>query len=193
MGLEELGVDSLMATEVLREINSKFAITLRMEELLGCSDLAALAAKVGTSKEELEGSRPESVSDADLFDLDGFVQTFAGCKGDFDTFAREAEALGFWEDVYPRQNELAVAYILQTFQVLGCDVRQLPAGSDVPQPSLDLPQHDKLVKRFLGFLRETGIIEAGGEDKFVRTPQGHQQDVRGFPFGGAPSRPPGTC
>lgn len=95
MGLEELGVDSLMATEVLREINSRFAMTLRMEELLGCSDLAALAAKVGISKEEPEGSRPERVSDADLFDLDGFVQTFARCKGDFDMFAEEAEALGF--------------------------------------------------------------------------------------------------
>lgn len=51
MGLEELGVDSLMATEVMREVNSKFAITLRVEELLAGDDLAALAAKIGISEQ----------------------------------------------------------------------------------------------------------------------------------------------
>lgn len=174
-GLEELGIDSLMATEVLREINSKFLVALRMEDLFLCDKLAPLAAKIGIS-EELGRSTGDQKGDshttsliyeADL-NLDNFVRAFAECRGKFDALAKETGASGFWKDVYSRQTELAVGYIVAAFKKMGCDIDRFTAGDNMPKPSSYLPYHGKLARQFLNLLEKMELVIVDNEGNIVR-------------------------
>lgn len=74
------------------------------------------------------------------------------------TLTQETGWAGFFSGAHQKQQFLVLAYILEAFSVLGCDIANLPAGSQLPAISY-LPKYEKLVARLHEILQEAGLIE----------------------------------
>lgn len=92
---------------------------------------------------------------------------FQKTKFEHDCFAQEAEFFGFWESVYPGHRRLVLAYTVDAFVALGCDLRRMDAGDPIP-PIEVIPQHRKLLHIFLQILEDESLIEKRGDNR-VRT------------------------
>ena len=76
-------------------------------------------------------------------------------------FPEAAEHRGYKDyhsQVFPLQNNLTVAYILEAFKTLGLDILSISPGSVIPPLSNVLPKHDKLTARLWKILQEQGIV-----------------------------------
>ena len=78
-------------------------------------------------------------------------------QGDFDSFANEANFVGFLQRVHPRQFELTVAYVAEAFDKLGCSLLRLREGEVLPDLPC-LPKHKKLVAQLQEILAKAGLI-----------------------------------
>ncbi|OLN95511.1 Iterative polyketide synthase CazM 5 [Colletotrichum chlorophyti] len=93
------------------------------------------------------------------------VGEFDRVKKETGVFAQQTEFAGFYAGVHQKQASLVVAYILEAFSALGCDLRSLGAGEPVPTISY-LPKHQKLVSRLCEILEEAEIISASDSQLF---------------------------
>ncbi|KZL85443.1 polyketide synthase [Colletotrichum incanum] len=85
------------------------------------------------------------------------VREFNRVKKETGAFARQTGFAGFYPRVYHKQNILVLAYILEAFGTLGCDLKALKAGDPLPTFSY-MPKYQKLVCRLHEILEEAGII-----------------------------------
>ncbi|PNP73507.1 hypothetical protein FNYG_13157 [Fusarium nygamai] len=94
---------------------------------------------------------------------------FAPIKQETSSFARMTGFTGFYADVYQKQTSLVLAYILEAFSTLGCDLSALQAGDQLP-PLPHTPKYQKLVSRFYKILEGAGLISVGeGQSVCFRT------------------------
>ncbi|KAF4447576.1 polyketide synthase [Fusarium austroafricanum] len=82
---------------------------------------------------------------------------FAQIKQETSSFAQMTGFAGFFADVYQKQTSLVLAYILEAFSTLGCDLSALQAGDPLP-PLHYTPKYQKLVSRFHNILEDAGLI-----------------------------------
>ena len=203
--LEDLGIDSLMATEVLNDIRSVLGVTIDLTTFLFFANvkelIAHLDAKMGFSEEPSSGfSTPgegtptmlEDVSPSkgvvangaptsnDIIELIHSVpqsrpsitsayDSFKGTRLKYDQLALGTKAVNFWSQVYPDQARLVLAYVVEAFADIGCDLKTLRPGESVPgiQPKT-LPRHEKLVRQLYSVLEDGRLISAA-KSGFVRT------------------------
>lgn len=85
----------------------------------------------------------------------------------YDEAAKSTSALGFWDKAYPHQARLVLAYVVEAFDQLGCDLRKLHAGDSVP-PIKPLDKHKQLVHRLYEILVDGKLISSK-DGNFVRT------------------------
>ncbi|KAL2015753.1 hypothetical protein VTK56DRAFT_4881 [Thermocarpiscus australiensis] len=195
--LEDLGIDSLMATEVLNDIRSALGLTIDLSSFLFFPNVCALAAYVG---EKLGFGGGEDV-DSGVSDVGTATpprdkpataipaaipidepkpasqsvpaiisarDAFEETRLNYDQHAKATQAVGFWEEAYPHQARLVQAYIVEAFADLGCDLRKLKPGDAVPVVKT-LDKHAKLTRQFYRALQDGGLIAPSANDSFTRT------------------------
>lgn len=98
----------------------------------------------------------------------GLQSVFERLRFDFEKHAEQTGAKGFWKDVYPEQEDLVCSYIVDAYRKLGCDLVNLAAGQ--PLPSMNtLPKHKHLVKQMRRILADSGFLELGNAEEYMRT------------------------
>ncbi|KAI1261786.1 S-adenosyl-L-methionine-dependent methyltransferase [Xylariaceae sp. FL1019] len=93
--------------------------------------------------------------------------SFESIRHDYDRVGKTTQALGYWQDAYPHQARLVLAYIVEAFAKIGCDLTKLQAGDVVPQVKA-LDQHQKLTRRLYEII-EDGKLISSKDGGFVRT------------------------
>ncbi|KAF2972671.1 hypothetical protein GQX73_g957 [Xylaria multiplex] len=192
--LDELGIDSLMATEVLNDIRANLGLTIDLTSFLFFPNIHALVAYVdenlgvGSEGDDIDTPPSPSIEHGNT-DVDrsqeikvvtsvsletenrpaliSAVSAFEETRLGYDRLAEGTEALGFWSEIYPHQARLVLAYVVESFAKLGCVLRLLQPGDPIPQVKA-LNRHSRLVAQLYRILEDGKLITAtnGG---FVRT------------------------
>ncbi|KAI9742965.1 MAG: hypothetical protein M1818_003260 [Claussenomyces sp. TS43310] len=183
--LEELGIDSLLVTEVLNEIQTTFGLEIDLNTFLFfpnvkavCDHIdSALGAGPGMTTETaalaVNGvairSVPTIAPDAELRpSLQRAQKVFADCKDAYERAAVETKAVEFWKKCYPRQAALVLAYVVEAFAKLGCDMAALNAGDTAPMIS-HLPNHKQLMRQLYRVLEDAELVIVNDQGQYVRT------------------------
>lgn len=198
--LDDLGVDSLMATEVLNDIRSVLGLNIDLSSFLFFPDLGAIVAHVnkkldvsGLSEDDEVINTPASSGDSAVADLatDKFsnksgtsptethfqerpvitsaAEAFEKSRLRYDQLAETTQAIGFWEKAYPHQSRLVLAYVVEAFADLGCDLKKLRTGDAVPQVKA-LQKHEQLVRQLYRVLADGDLVTHSKDDNnFIRT------------------------
>ena len=98
----------------------------------------------------------------------GIQDIFMRLRLDFEKYAEQTGAKGFWANVYPQQAELVCSYVGDAYRTLGCDLASLPAGEQLPSMNT-LPRHKHLVAQLRNILVDSGYLEVGSNQAHVRT------------------------
>ncbi|KAF2230777.1 hypothetical protein EV356DRAFT_579785 [Viridothelium virens] len=206
--LEDIGIDSLMATEVLNEIRSNFGLSIDLSSFLffpslrdlvthvneklgitiGDDDGALISTPIShedsltgttgtdTPNTEYDPTTLEEVKNTDepkTASLRPYITSaldaFEEIRFSYDRIAESTQGIGFWEKTYPYQARLVLAYIVEAFADLNCDLTKIGAGDVLPQIKA-LGRHTQLVRHLYRIL-EDGKLVISSEDKksFVRT------------------------
>ncbi|KAI2465125.1 ketoacyl-synt-domain-containing protein [Annulohypoxylon bovei var. microspora] len=192
--LDDLGIDSLLVTEVLVEIQSRFHVNITQAQFQECADVHDVAHFIRPVKkadkhqpiektsikhmptEKLLSGTSESAS---LQSVDYREQTrenlasvnrdcFVEAKSSYDQHAETTGFQDFYTEVFPLQSELVVQYVLAAFASLGCVVPDLVPGSEVPMIQFD-PKHNKVVPQLYKILEDAGLLKKGEDEVFRRT------------------------
>lgn len=202
--LDDLGVDSLMATEVVNDIRSMLGLTIDLSSFLFFPNIRAVVAHVdeqlgvsGGEDGELtstnipdsrvadigtpnnksgtatpEATRMEESKTANRPTITSARGAFEEARLNYDQLAKTTQAVDFWEKAYPHQARLVLAYVVEAFADLGCDVRKLRSGDAVPQVNA-LDKHRQLVRQLYRVLEDGRLIvssKVSSKDKsFTRT------------------------
>ncbi|CBF80428.1 hypothetical protein AN8383.2 [Aspergillus nidulans FGSC A4] len=190
--LGDIGVDSLMSTEVLTEINKRFGVAISNAELTQIPDVGGLVQRIfpGHSvvriKTHSQGAveteititdrEPKSIS-VDLAPVcdtsptafvDKASKLFATTRTSAE-FSRKTRFAGFCDTVFPQQMELVTSYVVEAFHALGADLASLTPGQVVP-PVKILPQHGKVMNQLVAVLEYSDLIERR-ESEIIRSQQ----------------------
>lgn len=98
----------------------------------------------------------------------GIQDIFMRLRLDFEKYAEQTGAKGFWANVYPQQAELVCSYVGDAYRTLGCDLASLPAGEQLPSMNT-LPRHKHLVAQLRNILVDSGYLEVGTNQAHIRT------------------------
>jgi acyl transferase domain-containing protein/SAM-dependent methyltransferase/acyl carrier protein len=204
LSLEDLGVDSLMATEILNDIRVVLGLTIDLTTFLFFADLKEFVVyvdtKLGLGSEEGETITPDEdtpyTSDGVSLStqetppngtavppapikptlvlesrpsIPSAYDSFRDIRFNYDQLAVGTKAAGFWSDVYPDQAKLVLAYVVEAFTQLDCDLGAVrPGGAVRDIHDKALPAHRQLVRQLYRVLEDARLITAvnGG---FYRT------------------------
>ena len=181
----DLGVDSLMITEVLSEIKTRFKVTISPADFQDLTDIQSLLHRLlpssssQTTDENAAFSsdsrpkrdlRPSEVTKLPngydgINSRDVTQRNFAhiirksliGAENTFDTVARDTHFAGFCHSVYPAQAELVVAYVVEAFTSLGCSLASLGPGHRLPDVHHS-SQHAKVMAQLYNILEDADLI-----------------------------------
>lgn len=98
----------------------------------------------------------------------GIQRIFTRLRFDFEKYAEQTGAKGFWTVVYPKQADLVCAYAVDAFRKLGCDLASLAAGQKLPSLNT-LPRHKQLVAQLHNIMIDSGLLELRDNQVHVRT------------------------
>ncbi|KAK1579385.1 beta-ketoacyl synthase domain-containing protein [Colletotrichum navitas] len=124
------------------------------------------------SCEETEDSPSDAIlstSSAVVPAITSIDKLFDDVRLSFDELGAAKHALEYWSDIYPDDKRLILAYTVEAFKNLGCDLQTLRPGQPVPEIVGILPRHQQLVNLLHQFLKEENIIISTGDDIFSRT------------------------
>lgn len=192
--LDNLGIDSLLVTEVLSEIHSRFGLRITQGQFSGCADVRSVADLVGgvdtksiptvqpktvattvnqpaitdlASKRSVVESDGHKIAEATNLALAG-RDIFAKAVPSYEKHADTTGFTNFYADVFPTQSELVVQYVVTAFAKLGCDIRSLARDDKLPSMET-LPQHSKVMAQLHEILATAGLISKAEDGFFKRT------------------------
>jgi malonyl CoA-acyl carrier protein transacylase/SAM-dependent methyltransferase len=189
MTLEELGIDSLLVTEVLNEIQTALGIEIDLNKFLFFPNVQAVCEHIDqtlgvrpgtvppvpTSGKELVngasigGTTPNASEGAESRpSFSAAAETFAKCRDAYSMAAVYTGAIDFWDKCYPHQAALVLAYVVEAYAKLGCDMITLGAG-DIAPDIAHLPRHKPLVRQLWRVLEDGGLVLENPNGKFERT------------------------
>ncbi|KAI0553005.1 BcPKS19, polyketide synthase [Xylaria curta] len=181
--LDELGVDSLMATEVLNDIRTALGINIDLTSFLFFPSIRALVTHIdenlGVGSEDDDIDTPPSPStDHSIVDVSrpqeaktttieppkvnrptmvSAIGAFEETRHGYDQLAAGTKAIGFWSEVYKHQARLVLSYVVEAFVELGCDLRSIQPGNLIPQVKT-LEKHTQLVSQLYHILEDGKLI-----------------------------------
>ncbi|KAF2792078.1 BcPKS16, polyketide synthase [Melanomma pulvis-pyrius CBS 109.77] len=82
----------------------------------------------------------------------------------FEEAAHRRGYVAYHANIAPLQDDLTLAYILEAFKALGCNIRSLSSGSIVT-PIQHVPKHEKLAARLWDVLQQRSLIVKQGSIK----------------------------
>lgn len=165
--LADLGLDSILSIELANDIKKIFNCDVDMSQLNMDStfaDLVALvpALDIGQSLSSLPASLITQASD-----IEKAQHAFEQIRFDYDIYTKETGFYDFWKRVYPAQSRLVLAYTVEAFAQLGCDLAVMQPGDRLPKINY-LPAHEKLVQQLYNVLRD-GMLVATSHCGLVRS------------------------
>ncbi|KAL9086711.1 MAG: hypothetical protein Q9165_007030, partial [Trypethelium subeluteriae] len=196
--MDDLGIDCLLVTEVLSEIQKKFQISLSQAQFQECSDVVSLCRLIeskgpiesagnATALSKENNNREKNLDSGGIKDISGIgshgakkdIQTdvvlakiscecFNKIQATYDTYAQSTGFAGFCEDVLPLQSELVVQYVVVAFASLGCDLQTMDLEDQVFAAQCS-PRHDKLNLQLCKVLEEAKLIKRAEDGTFRRT------------------------
>lgn len=95
-------------------------------------------------------------------------QCFARLNSSFDKHAAAMGFAEFYQECFPIQSRLVLAYVLDAFASLGCELQSLGAGDDVPLIRHHT-RHKRLLPQLYSIVEEAGLIAHEGRGQFRRT------------------------
>ncbi|KAK2037271.1 beta-ketoacyl synthase domain-containing protein [Colletotrichum somersetense] len=113
------------------------------------------------SCEETNNVQDEDFSSRDasiLPTIASIDKVFDDVRFSFDELGAAKQALEYWSDIYPDDKRLILAYTVESFKKLGCDLQILRPGQPIPGIEGYLPRHKQLVNLLHRFLEEENII-----------------------------------
>ena len=182
--LADLGVDSLMITEVLSEIKMRFDVTISADEFQNLTDIKSLihllqpksssqmpsGDDLASSHDKSKDSQPslstqmlkrQGLAISDDEEQRSFARIALECfvNGDnkFDSIAQDTCFIGFCDSVYPAQAELVAAYVVEAFTSLGCPLASFGPGHQLPEVP-HATQHTKVLGQLYKILEDAGLI-----------------------------------
>ncbi|KAE8146578.1 hypothetical protein BDV25DRAFT_143578 [Aspergillus avenaceus] len=188
--LRDLGVDSLLSTELLADLASKFGLHLPEDTMLEELTVKALSEAINgkpasSSKPSSGGSgshgpTPEPVTAAapavQAAPKDGnlhlssqtVLEAFNEVKKLTDQYISDYGCADYMDVVNPKQVQMCVALIVEAFEELGCPLRTMQAGQKLERVKY-LPQHSRLADYLYMVLERDGrLIDVEG-DTITRT------------------------
>ncbi|KAL4961062.1 uncharacterized protein BDV14DRAFT_204062 [Aspergillus stella-maris] len=186
--LVELGIDSLLAMEVAREVEKEFSIKFELEELMDMTDVRSLVNCIGAnmmasdtsqtgddSSDDLEIASAESEPEApravngdstgrigrEQLPASSIVDTFTETKLLTDHFIENNQLGGYSNYIQPKLTELVIVHTLDAFDQMGCSVRAAQPGQTVQRIS-HLPKHNQVVAVLYGLLEKARLIDVDG-------------------------------
>ncbi|KAK4611258.1 Non-reducing polyketide synthase pkbA [Fulvia fulva] len=84
-------------------------------------------------------------------------RSFLEVQGTYDSFAAQEGFSGFWSKVYPTQKRLTLAYVVEAFAQLGCNLSSIVSGQVLPTITY-LPEHASLVQQLYKILEDADLI-----------------------------------
>ncbi|KAI1748007.1 beta-ketoacyl synthase [Xylaria castorea] len=162
---DEIGIDSLMITEVIVETNRRFNTAFTPAEFHELADVRSLCVLIdggeGLSQETGNEKSPVQSSFAEVCQKK-FLENRSITK-----YVEETGFANFFQDVFPLQMELVIAYIVEAFASLGCSPAGLKEGEKAKSFSY-VPQHKKLVAELYDILIKYGIFTLE-DGNYIRT------------------------
>ncbi|KAI1361624.1 beta-ketoacyl synthase [Xylaria arbuscula] len=162
---EDIGIDSLMVTEVISEANKRFNINISTNEFNDLIDVRSLCIYIDGGEDLNQHTEDDKPSPQGSFS--------EVCQKSFlenRSISRQVEETGFtnfFRDVFPLQMDLVIAYIVEAFASLGCSPAELQEGEKA-KPFKFVPQHKKLVAELYDILIGFGIFQLE-DGSYVRT------------------------
>lgn len=196
--LDDLGIDSLLITEVLAEIKTRFGIVVAQEKLANCADVRGVADLLSGGepqrRDNIPGASTSEVSRASnsvssLHDSHAVPSAsgstvkeapggtplavagrhvFSETIVSYDRHAEDTGFTDFYVDVFPTQSALVVQYVLTAFASLGCDVASVAPGATLP-PMEALSKHAKVMVQLHEILATAGLLSKRADGVFIRT------------------------
>ena len=188
--LEDIGVDSLMRTEVLAEIKKRFNVLIATSSLAEIPDIQTLVHSIfpetppapltngchpmfQTKKVQQipsENDHPIILSPISIEESRSLMNIALIAFTEIKRTTAHSLATkwdGFCNSVYPKQMDLVTAYVVEAFESLGISLENLPPEQSLPQVEV-LPQHDKVMRQLYAVLESSNLIQATSTG-FVRT------------------------
>ncbi|KAL6230185.1 hypothetical protein BDW75DRAFT_245050 [Aspergillus navahoensis] len=187
--LRDLGVDSLLSTELLTDLATKFGLHLpedtMLEELTVQSLSEAINGKAASKKAAPSGggsrgpaqeSVPVEAPAAVTSPKDGnlripsqtVMEAFNEVKKLTDQYIADYGCADYMDTINPKQVQMCVALIVEAFEELGCPLRTAQAGQKLERIN-HLPQHGRLAEYLYMVLERDGrLIDLEG-DTITRT------------------------
>lgn len=168
--LADQGLDSLLCMELATDIQKSFGVVLDMSQLDNNSTFGDLSDMVSAKNAPVIPADTTKAQDqSEPFTLDDSVrdtplrahQAFEDIRYDYDDFTKETGFADFWRQVYPRQAQLVLAYVVEALAALGCSLSSLKSGEPMP-PIQGLPQHAPLVAQFNEILKDASLVSFDG-------------------------------
>ncbi|KAJ5357675.1 CAZyme family CE10 [Penicillium brevicompactum] len=185
VSLVDIGVDSLMSTEVLSEIKKRFQVDMSYTTLVDIPNIQGLVEHIFPGHSHAAPSQPvvetapvqsvapQAVSHVPTPANNGppLVSVARQC---FDTthaavsHTSDAHWTGFFHTTYPKQMTLLTAYILEAFRALGSPL-EASEPNEVLIPISVLPRHEQLRKHLYKILESVGLVRQMPTGELVRT------------------------
>ncbi|KFA71272.1 hypothetical protein S40288_08480 [Stachybotrys chartarum IBT 40288] len=195
--LDELGINSLLVTEVLNEIATQLHVDLSQKQFATCDDVGSVSrliaaagngnsavpssvepvqnstSKEGITKvESVQVSGPSDdrqVEETSPIDLAVIARNqFAIAKATYDKHAQDTAFTGFCTKLLPLQSSLVVQYVVSAFSQLGCDLSNLRPGERVPETQF-ISKHTKLIPQLHTILEDARLVERETDGSFRRS------------------------
>ncbi|RMD44083.1 hypothetical protein DV735_g971, partial [Chaetothyriales sp. CBS 134920] len=192
--LDALGIDSLLASEVLTEVQTRFNVTITRAQFQECTDVISLCRRIHPDEILLSPRQPverpngaytpngklvNGVSDPSRNGVekqkhvaDGLAMISHSCfqqaKGYYDQYAETTGFANFRSDAFLLQSELVVQYVVTALTSLGCPLQKMTAGDEVATIQHD-PKHKKLIPQLYQILEDAGLLTKEDGDRFRRT------------------------
>ncbi|KAL4923047.1 uncharacterized protein BDV17DRAFT_296735 [Aspergillus undulatus] len=172
--LEDLGVDSLVAPEIISNLNAVLNVDISLVDFAETFDVAALCQLArGSSGVAVSASNSPAHGPAKVEPRHSeyLHEAFLQVHRRFDAYASAAGFVGFWDKVYPQQLCTAAAFIVEAFDKLGCSIKTFAPGQRLPAIQGILPKYKREMSFLWQTLMEAGLVEQGmARDNYIRGP-----------------------
>ncbi|KAE8334463.1 hypothetical protein BDV24DRAFT_172540 [Aspergillus arachidicola] len=185
--IEDLGADSLVAAEIISNLNNALGLDISPTEFSSMADVASLCRYIAdkggdplvqtptTSLSSLSNTRSATApieskkSTLAKGHTVSIHMIFQQIRCSFDTYANNTKFTGYWDQVYTQQLGTVTAFIMEAFEKLGCPIRDFSPGEKLPNLQGTLPKYRREILRLWEILEEVRVVEKAG-DQFLRGP-----------------------
>lgn len=159
-------VDDRLGLATTTEVNT--AVPPPMHAMAKCMSRQEDCVISNGAKFHVDASKPK-LDHSLLPMITSIYKHFDKARLTFDKLGKSCKALDYWSKIHPDDVRLVMAYIIEAWRTLGCDVAALEPTQLLPDIVGVLPRHGKLVDRFHCFLEYEGVIHSTGDGGLRRS------------------------